>query len=102
MKLRKNDEVIVIAGNHKGEKGKILEVLKKQNRVRVAGVNIVKKHVKPTQQNPDGGIKEQEGSIHVSNVALFIKGKNGGPSKIAYKYENDKKQRIAKKTQKVV
>ncbi len=68
--VKKGDSVIVIAGKDKGKKGKILKVFPKGNRVVVEGVNIVHRHTKPTQQLPQGGIVENEGSIHVSNVQL--------------------------------
>jgi large subunit ribosomal protein L24 len=67
-KLKKGDEVVVIAGDHKGSKGKILEVLRTKNRVLVEGVNLVKKHERKTQDNPQGSIVEREASIHFSNV----------------------------------
>jgi large subunit ribosomal protein L24 len=67
-KLKKGDEVVVIAGDHKGSKGKILEVLRTKNRVLVEGVNLVKKHERKTQENPQGSIVEREASIHFSNV----------------------------------
>jgi large subunit ribosomal protein L24 len=67
-KLKKGDEVVVIAGDHKGSKGKILEVLRSKNRVLVEGVNLVKKHERKTQDNPQGSIIEREASIHLSNV----------------------------------
>lgn len=67
-KLKKGDEVIVIAGDHKGSKGKILEVIRSKNRVLVEGVNLVKKHERKTQDNPQGSIVEREASMHFSNV----------------------------------
>ena len=67
-KIKKGDEVVVIAGDHKGSKGKILEFLRDKNRVLVEGVNLVKKHEKKTQDNPQGAIVERETSIHFSNV----------------------------------
>ena len=69
IKLKKGDEVIVITGDHKGSKGKILEVLRTKNRVLIEGVNIVKKHERKTQDNPQGSIVEREAPIHVSNVS---------------------------------
>lgn len=66
--LKKGDEVIVIAGDHKGSKGKLLEVIRSKNRVLVEGVNLVKKHERKTQDNPQGAIIEREASIHLSNV----------------------------------
>ncbi|PID57117.1 MAG: 50S ribosomal protein L24 [Ignavibacteriae bacterium] len=71
MKLKKEDNVIVIAGNSKGKTGKILKVYPKENRVIIEGVNIRKRHTKPNQQNPQGGIIEKEAPIHVSNVMLL-------------------------------
>ncbi len=68
--VRSGDTVEVIAGNSKGKTGKIVEVLVKKNRVVVEGVNIIKKHIKPSAQNPQGEIREVEGSIHISNVKL--------------------------------
>ena len=67
-KLKKGNEVVVIAGDHKGSKGKILEVRREKNRVLVEGVNLVKKHERKTQDNPQGSIVEREASIHLSNV----------------------------------
>lgn len=71
--IKKNVEVKVIAGSHKGATGKVLAVSKDGQRVTVDKVNIVKKHNKPTQQNPDGGIQEFEAPIHISNVKLHVK-----------------------------
>ena len=95
MKIKKNDEVIVIAGNEKGKTGKVLSV--NGNRVKISGIKIIKKHIKPSQNNTDGGIKETEGTVHISNVSHFIKGKDGGPSKIGYKFKENKKIRFYKK-----
>jgi large subunit ribosomal protein L24 len=73
IKLKKDDEVIVIAGKRddKGKKGKVLSIDKKKDRVFVSGINKRKKFVRPTQENPQGGIIEVEQSIHISNVMLF-------------------------------
>ena len=67
-KLKKGDEVVVIAGDHKGSKGKILQVVRNKERVLIEGVNLVKKHERKTQDNPQGSIIEREASIHLSNV----------------------------------
>jgi len=69
--VRKGDQVLVISGNHRGAKGKILEVLTKKERVLVEGVRMIKKHVRKSQDHPNGGIVEREGPIHVSNVKLL-------------------------------
>ena len=74
--IRKNMEVIVIAGSHKGASGKVLSVDHKNKRIKIDKVNIVKKHVKPSQTNPDGGIQEFEAPIHLSNVKIKAKEKS--------------------------
>jgi large subunit ribosomal protein L24 len=71
MKIRKNDNVIVIAGNNKGKTGKVLKVFPKVDRVIVEGVNLRKRHQKATQKNPQGGITEKEAPIHVSNIMII-------------------------------
>ena len=68
--IKKGDTVEVITGNNKGTTGTVLEVISSKERIVVEGVNIQKKHQKPTQEDQDGGIKEREGSIHISNVRL--------------------------------
>lgn len=68
--VRKGDEVEVITGSQRGRKGKILEVKTESFRVLIEGVNMIKRHVRPTQDNPKGGVVEREGSIHISNVKL--------------------------------
>lgn len=99
VKIKRGDNVIVTTGKNKGSKGEVLEVIRKEGkdpRVIVAGVNVVKKHMKPSAQNPQGGIVEKEASINISNVALVDK--NGKATKVAYKVEGDKKVRVAKTT----
>jgi large subunit ribosomal protein L24 len=71
MHVRKGDTVVVIAGKEKGKRGRVLRVLTDQERVVVERVNVVKRHTKPTQANPRGGILDKEGSLAVSNVALW-------------------------------
>ena len=70
MKIRKNDNVIVIAGNNRGKTGKVLKVFPQINRVIVEGVNLRKRHTKPNQKSPQGGIVEKEAPIHVSNIMI--------------------------------
>ncbi len=99
IKLRKDDEVIVIAGKleDKGKKGKILSIDKKRDRVYVAGINKRKKYVRPTQENPQGGIIEIENSVHISNVMLFdSKAKKGARVKIEVDKKSGKKERVLK------
>jgi len=97
LKIKKGDEVIVLTGRDKGKKGEVTKVLPAQNRVVVQGVNVVKKHQKPTQFAA-GGIVEKELSIHVSNVSVADP-KTGEATRVAYKtLENGEKIRVAKKS----
>ena len=98
-KIRKGDTVKVIAGKDVGAEGKVLSVDKKSGRLIVEGVNIVKKHTKPSMANQNGGIIEQEASIDASNVMYVHKGK---PTRVGFKVEGDKKVRIAKSTAEVI
>lgn len=66
--VKKNDEVIVISGSHRGSRGKVLQILTAKNRVLIEGVNLIKKATRKSQQNPQGGLVEREGGIHISNV----------------------------------
>ena len=68
--IKRNDEVVVIAGSHKGKTGKVLELLAAKERARVEGVGMIKRHLKKSQENPNGAIVEREGTIHVSNLQL--------------------------------
>jgi large subunit ribosomal protein L24 len=68
--IKRGEEVVVIAGAHRGKSGKVLELLPKKSRARVEGVAMIKKHLKKSQDNPNGAIVEREGSIHVSNLML--------------------------------
>ena len=100
IKLKKNDSVKVISGNHKGSTGRIIKVIRDKKRAIVEGVNKVKKHVRPSQDNPQGGIVEKELSIQISNLMLVYKGK---PVKIGYKKLKDgKKVRINRKNGDVI
>ncbi|USK59990.1 50S ribosomal protein L24 [Peribacillus asahii] len=95
MHVKKGDKVVVISGKDKGKQGTILAAYPKKSRVLVEGVNIVKKHSKPSQANPQGGIISQEAAIHVSNV-MPLDPKSGKPTRVGYKIENGKKVRVAK------
>ncbi|QGS46023.1 50S ribosomal protein L24 [Mammaliicoccus fleurettii] len=99
MHIKKGDNVIVIAGKDKGKTGKVVATEPKKDRVVVEGVNIVKKHQKPTQFNPEGGILETEAAIHVSNVQI-LDPKTNEPTRVGYKFVDGKKVRIAKKSAK--
>ena len=96
MKIKKDDEVIVISGKYKGVKGKVLQVRPAESRVVVEGVNRHKWHIKPTQEQP-GHIVDREAPIHVSNVAL-IDPKTKKATRAGYKMEGDKKVRVSKKS----
>lgn len=97
MKIRKNDTVVVISGNAKGKTGKVLKVYPATGRVIVEGVNIVKRHSRPRQKNPQGGILQREAPIHVSNVML-LDPKDGTPTRVGSKLVIDettgKRQRL--------
>ena len=92
-KLKKGDQVIVISGKDKGKSGEILEVYRSLDKVKVSGVNIVKKHRKPSQETP-GKIEEIELPVHISNVSI-IDPKSGKPSRVKYVVEKGEKKRFA-------
>lgn len=95
--VKTGDKVKVITGKDKGKEGVILQAYPSQERVLVEGINIVKKHAKPSQENPQGGILNQEAPIHVSNV-MPLDPKSGEPTRVGFKFEDGKKVRIAKKS----
>ncbi|QAY68585.1 50S ribosomal protein L24 [Paenibacillus protaetiae] len=102
MHVKKDDTVIVISGKDKGKKGRVIESYPRENRVLVEGVNMVKKHTRPSQVNPQGGIIEQEAPIHASNV-MHIDPKSGQVTRIGYKVlDNGKKVRYAKRSGEVI
>ncbi|WP_033827278.1 50S ribosomal protein L24 [Bacillus andreraoultii] len=97
MHVKKGDKVMVISGKDKGKTGIVLAAYPKKDRVIVEGVNIIKKHAKPSQDNPQGGIITMEAAIHVSNV-MPIDPKSGKPTRVGYQVIDGKKVRIAKKS----
>ena len=100
--IRKGDEVIVLAGDDKGRKGKVLKVLVAKQRALVEGVNMVSKSMKPSAKNPQGGIVKQEAPIHISNLSL-IDPKSGKATRVGMKKTDDgKKVRVAKKSGEVI
>lgn len=100
MKFKKDDIVQVITGKYKGQEGRIIKVYPDKDRVIVEGINIIKKHERPSQDNPQGGIMKKETSIHSSNI-LYVE--NGSAVKIGYKIlENGSKVRYSKKTNKII
>lgn len=99
MKIKKGDTVRVIAGADKDNEGKVIAVNQKNHTVLVEGVNMIKKHTKPSMANQNGGIIEQEGSIDISNVMLLVDGKT---TRVGFQMDGDKKVRVAKATGKVI
>ena len=100
MKFKKDDIVQVITGKYKGQQGRIIKVYPDKNRVIVEGVNIINKHERPTQENPQGGIMKKETSVHSSNI-LYVEGNI--PVKIGYKIlDNGSKVRFSKKTNNIL
>ena len=95
MKIKKGDTIKVISGNYRGKTGKVLKVLPKRNRAIVEGINFVKRHTRPSQNIPKGGIIEREATIHISNVMLVV---SNTPTRVGYtRLEDGKKVRFAKK-----
>jgi len=102
-KIRKDDQVVVLTGKRsdKGKQGRVLKVFPAENRVLVEGINIVQRHTRPSQVNPQGGIVNKEAPIHVSNVAL-VDPKTGEPTRVGFREENGRKVRFAKKSGEVI
>jgi large subunit ribosomal protein L24 len=99
-KIKKGDSVVVLTGRDKGRRGTVLKVLPEDNRLVVQGVNMVQRHTRPSQGNPNGGIVNKEATIHVSNVAHIDS--NGKPTRVGFKIEGEKKVRVAKTTGEVI
>lgn len=96
--IKKGDSVMVISGNYKGTKGRVLEVIRKKNRAIVEGVNVIKKHTKPNTENPQGGIIEKEAPIHISNL-MVVDPKSGEPTRTGRREDkNGKLIRYSKKS----
>jgi large subunit ribosomal protein L24 len=93
LKIKKGDTVIVISGNSKGQKGKVLEIIRDNNKAIVEGVNMISKHTKPNNDNPQGGIVKKEAPIHLSNL-LIVDPASGEPSRVG--------RRVDEKTGKLV
>jgi len=103
LKIKKGDQVVVTTGRNKGKRGEVLRVMPQENRAIVQGINMVKRHTRPSQTHP-GGIVEKEGPIHVSNLA-HIDPKAGGdtPTRVGYKFlEDGRKVRYAKRSGEVI
>ena len=94
MHVRKGDSVVVIAGKEKGKRGRVLRLVTEKDRVVIERINMVKRHTKPTQRNPRGGILEKEGTVNVSNVSLWC-GKCIAPRRARHEHnEGQKKRRV--------
>jgi large subunit ribosomal protein L24 len=101
-KIKKGDDVIVLSGREKGKKGNVLRVLPKDARVIVQGVNMVRRHTRPSQASPQGGILEKEAALHVSNVA-HVDPADGKPTRVGWRTLDDgKKVRFAKRSGEVI
>lgn len=98
LKIKKGDQVVILSGDDKGKTGEVVKAMPKENKVVVQGVNLVKRHTKPSQTIP-GGIVTKEAPIHVSNVALA---KDGKATKVGYKTVDGKKVRFARKSGEVI
>ncbi|MCL6461096.1 LSU ribosomal protein L24P [Flavobacterium micromati] len=101
LKIKSGDIVRVIAGDHKGEEGKVLRVYKEKNKAIVEGVNMVSKHTKPSAKSPQGGIVKKEASIQISNISL-IDPKTKEATRVGIRVEGDKKVRFSKKSNQVL
>jgi large subunit ribosomal protein L24 len=99
-KIKKGDRVAVLTGKDKGRQGVVLKVLPKDERVLVSGLNMVQRHTRPSQGDPQGGIKNKEAPLHVSNVALVDS--KGKPTRVGFRMDGDKKVRFAKTTGEVI
>ena len=96
LRIKKGDTVQVIQGRENGKRGKVLRVLAEDQRVVVERVNFIKRHVRPSQKTPQGGVIEREASIHISNVQLICPG-CGQPARVGVRMEGDDKVRYCKK-----
>jgi large subunit ribosomal protein L24 len=99
-KIKKGDRVVVLAGKDKGRQGAVSKVFPKESRVLVGGVNMVQRHTRPSQGDPQGGIKSKEAPLHVSNVAVVDS--KGKATRVGFRMDGDKKVRFAKTTGEVI
>ena len=99
-KIKKGDRVVVLTGKDKGRSGSITKVFPKDSKVLVQGINMVQRHTKPSQGDPQGGIKHKEMPIHVSNVSLVDS--NGKATRVGFRVDGDKKVRFAKSNGEVI
>ena len=99
-KIKKGDRVVVLTGKDKGREGSVTKVWPKKARVLVSGLNMVQRHTRPSQGDPQGGIKNKEAPLHVSNVAVVDS--KGKPTRVGFRMDGDKKVRFAKTTGEVI
>ena len=99
-KIKKGDQVMILTGKDKGRQGAVLQVLPKEQRGLVSGLNMVQRHTRPSQIDPQGGIKHKEASLHLSNVAVVDSA--GKPTRVGFRVDGDKKVRFAKTTGEVI
>ena len=96
-KIKKGDQVVILSGKDKGKTGEVTKNLPKDGKVVVSGVNVITRHKKPTQLNPQGGLERAEAPLHVSKVALKDP-KTGGPTRVRFETKDGKKVRVAVKS----
>ena len=102
MRIRKNDEVIVLTGRDRGKKGKVLKIFAESNKAVVEGINMVQKHQRPSRENPKGGLVDRESKINISNLQLVCP-KTGKPTKVGYTFLADgTKARVSKISQEIL
>ena len=101
MHIKTGDKVVIISGKDKGKEGVVITAMPSKNKVVVEGVNVVKKHVRPSQMNPEGGIVEFEAPVHASNV-MIKDPKTGKPTRVGIKLVDGKKVRFAKKSGEII
>ncbi|MBT8235615.1 MAG: 50S ribosomal protein L24 [Bacteroidia bacterium] len=101
LKIKTGDTVRIIAGDHKGSEGKVIEVDKQKNKALIEGINMVSKHEKPSAKNPQGGIVQKEAPIHISNLSL-IDSKSGESTRVGYEVRDNVKVRVSKKSNEVI
>ena len=99
-KIKKGDRVVLLTGRDKGRQGEVMRVFPKEERLLVQGLNLVKRHTRPSQGDPQGGIRTKEAPVHVSNVAYVDR--DGQPTRVGFRIEGDKKVRYAKKSGEVI
>jgi large subunit ribosomal protein L24 len=101
LKIKKGDKVVILSGKDKGKHGEVLRSIPKDSKVVVGGINMITRHVKPTQTNPQGGKQQSEAPLHISNVAIEDP-KTGKPTRIRFEIKDGKKVRVAVKSGQVL